>query len=208
MELNDPRLLKALRTLTGLGRPACRVYGRKDCFLIEPMGLFSHAYLMPAGPVVRLDRDAPVEEVGQAALSALATYREFPDRPPPDNAKADPLLKAAGVKSHRGFTLGSAMLSVERVGKRIAIVPYNSETSGTQMRHEPSQALCSPQAKPVGERILRLMERQARHNRDLRKDEREHRDEIEADNRQARRVRPVKAKPRKASPAKRRKQSE
>jgi hypothetical protein len=176
VDLTDPTLLKVLRKLNGLGRPACRVYGRNDCFLIRPMAVFGHVHLVHVGPVTRLDRDASAEAVGDAALSALAAYAEFPDRPPPDDTGIDPLLKAAGVKSSRGFTLGSAMLSVERAGKRIAIVPYNSESFGAQIRREPSQASCSPQAKSVGERIKSLMERQERHNHELRKNEREHRD--------------------------------
>ncbi len=170
----DPVALKVIQKMNALGRPACRVYGRKDVYLIQGMALFSQVYLMHVGPVTRLDRDASVEEVGETALSALAAYAEFPSRPPPEDMMAS-LLKAAGVNSPRGFTLGTAMLSVERAGKRVAIVPYKSETFGAQIRLG-HQVLCSPQAKAVGARIKDEMERSERYNRELRKDEREHRD--------------------------------
>jgi hypothetical protein len=183
----DAKLLAAtrrvMRKLYKIDRPSCLVYMRADRFLVRATALFGHLAKAGAGPVRVLPHDADPRQIGEAVLGALAAYELHPDAPPsPPKDNLRPLLKAAGVKSVKGLDHAAAV-SVERVGKRVAVVPLVWQDGGGHARADTGETLCAARPDSLGEVVRRLLVEQANVDRYHRAEYGKHRPETEAERR-------------------------
>ena len=111
-------------------------------------------------PCISLPQDCTNEELGNAVLSSLKTSQQGVPHPDKSEFKslAEPLLKAAGVKSWRAFSNGAEQISVDQNGEAISFTPMRNMGSKQGFVEHTKERInvTSDRAADVGEAVRKV----------------------------------------------------